>query len=88
MREVTEILKRVQLRDHAAAAELLTVVYDELRRLAAARMAGESPAQTLQATALVHEAWIRLVDAELPQSWDSREHFFWGGRGGYATDPC
>ena len=59
-----------------AAEELLPLVYDELRRLAANKLAHESPGQTLQATALVHEAYLRLVDVELPSNWDGRGHFF------------
>src|SRR5262249_25757057 len=59
-----------------AAAQLLPLVYDELRQLAAARLAQERPGQTLQATALVHEAYLRLVDAEQAQQWNSRGHFF------------
>src|SRR5262249_57418826 len=62
--------------DPAAAEQLLPLVYDELRRLAAQRMAQEKPGQTLQATALVHEAYLRLVDTEKAQRWDSRGHFF------------
>jgi RNA polymerase sigma factor (TIGR02999 family) len=76
MREVTEILRRVNTGEGRAADELLALVYDELRKLAAARMALEPTGQTLQATALVHEAYVRLIDRELPQSWDSRGHFF------------
>ena len=62
--------------DPSAAEELLPLVYEELRKLAAAKMAQEKPGQTLQATALVHEAYIRLVDVEKAQHWDSRRHFF------------
>src|SRR5205814_9778827 len=62
--------------DPHAAAELLPLVYEELRNLAAARLADEKPGQTLQATALVHEAYLRLVGADSGQSWDSRGHFF------------
>src|SRR5262249_28034260 len=62
--------------DPHAAEELLPLVYDELRKLAAQRMAQEAPGQTLQATALVHEAYLRLVDVKLTQRWDSRGHFF------------
>lgn len=62
--------------DPRASEELLPLVYDELRRLAVARMAREKPGQTLQATALVHEAFLRLVDREEAQTWDSRHHFF------------
>lgn len=75
MSEVTHILDRVQQGDPHAAGELLPLVYDELRKLAAVRMAKEPPGQTLQATALVHEAWLRLTgDGE--QDWNSRGHFF------------
>jgi len=73
--EVTHILNRVQQGDAQAAEELLPLVYDELRKLAAVRMAHEPPNQTLQATALVHEVWLRLTGpAEL--KWNSRGHFF------------
>jgi RNA polymerase sigma factor (TIGR02999 family) len=73
---VTRILSQIQSGDSAAAEQLLPFVYDELRRLAAAKMAQEHPGQTLQATALVHEAYIRLVDSEQARQWDSRGHFF------------
>jgi RNA polymerase sigma factor (TIGR02999 family) len=76
MHEVTRILSAIEQGDPHAAEELLPLVYDELRRLAAERMAQEMPGQTLQATALVHEAYIRLVDAEKAQHWNSRGHFF------------
>ena len=76
MTGVTQILASVERGDPHAADQLLPLVYDELRKLAAARMAAESPGQTLQATALVHEAYLRLVDAERPPHWDSRGHFF------------
>src|SRR5437868_7950430 len=76
MSEVTRILSAIEQGDPHAAAELLPLVYDELRQLAAARLAQEKPGQTLQATALVHDAYIRLVGAEQKQSWDSRGHFF------------
>lgn len=76
MNEVTRILSAVESGDPRAAEQLLPLVYDELRQLAAARVAQESPDQTLQATALVHEAYVRLVDAERVQSWDGRGHFF------------
>ncbi len=72
--EVTHILEAVGAGEAQAAEKLLPLVYDELRRLAAARMAREAPGQTLQPTALVHEAWLRL--ARPGQSWNSREHFF------------
>ncbi|MGE0607597.1 MAG: ECF-type sigma factor, partial [Pirellulales bacterium] len=76
MREVTEILNRLQAGGNAEARELFELIYDELRKLAAARIEREPAGQTLQATALVHEAYLRLVDQEIPQSWDSRGHFF------------
>jgi RNA polymerase sigma factor (TIGR02999 family) len=72
---VTEILNAVGAGDKHAAEELLPLVYDELRRLAASRMAREQPGQTLQATALVHEAWLRLVGTNATL-WNSRGHFF------------
>src|SRR5205814_5894593 len=74
--DVTQILNAIEAGDPKAAAELLPLVYDELRKLAAARMAAEQPGQTLQATALVHEAYLRLVDATEPRGWDGRGHFF------------
>ena len=74
MNEVSLILSKLRAGDPAAAQELLPIVYDELRRLAAAQMAAERPDHTLQATALVHEAYLRLVGRE--QSWESRAHFF------------
>jgi RNA polymerase sigma factor (TIGR02999 family) len=76
MTDVTRILSQIESGDPAASEQLLPLVYDELRKLAAAKMAQEKPGQTLQATALVHEAYIRLVDGGLPQAWDSRGHFF------------
>lgn len=76
MTDVTCILSAVGARDPSAAERLLPLVYDELRRLAAARMAMETPGQTLQATALVHEAYVRLVDTNTPQHWENRGHFF------------
>jgi RNA polymerase sigma factor (TIGR02999 family) len=76
MTDVTTILSRIDSGDPSAAEELLPLVYDELRKLAAARMANEKPGQTLQATALVHEVYVRLVDQEGEQQWDSRGHFF------------
>jgi RNA polymerase sigma factor (TIGR02999 family) len=76
MSDVTQILTQVQQGDPAAAEQLLLTVYDELRRLAAARLAHEKPGQTLTSTALVHEAYIRLVDKSQPQAWNSRGHFF------------
>jgi RNA polymerase sigma factor (TIGR02999 family) len=76
MSEVTRILSAVEQGDPSAAEQLLPLVYDELRRLAAQRMAQEKPDQTLQATALVHEAYLRLVDVERAQYWSGRGHFF------------
>jgi RNA polymerase sigma factor (TIGR02999 family) len=76
MTDVTRILSRIESGDPHTAEQLLPLVYDELRRLAAERMAQEKPGQTLQATALVHEAYIRLVDVEEPQHWNSRGHFY------------
>jgi RNA polymerase sigma factor (TIGR02999 family) len=76
MADVTQILAAVEAGDPHAAAELLPLVYDELRRLAAARMADEKPGHTLQATALVHEAYARLVGGETGQRWNGRGHFF------------
>jgi RNA polymerase sigma factor (TIGR02999 family) len=74
--DVTRILDAIQAGDPQAAEQLLPLVYDELRRLAAAKMAQEAPGQTLQATALVHEAYVRLVDKESAHDWKSRGHFF------------
>jgi RNA polymerase sigma factor (TIGR02999 family) len=76
MADVTLILARIENGDPEAAEQLLPLVYDELRRLAAAKLANENPGQTLQATALVHDAYIRLVDVEQAQQWNSRAHFF------------
>jgi RNA polymerase sigma factor (TIGR02999 family) len=76
MSDVTHILSAIEQGDTKAAEELLPLVYDELRRLAAQRLAREAPGQTLQATALVHEAYVRLVDVERVQQWNSRGHFF------------
>jgi RNA polymerase sigma factor (TIGR02999 family) len=76
MKDVTRILSEVEHGDPHAAQELLPLVYGELRKLAAQRLAQESPGQTLQATALVHEAYLRLVDVETAQHWNSRGHFF------------
>jgi RNA polymerase sigma factor (TIGR02999 family) len=75
MSEVTQILQSIEQGDPKAAEELLPLVYDELRRLAAAKMAQEAPGQTLQATALVHEAWLKLAGSER-QQWRGRSHFF------------
>lgn len=77
MHEVTRVLRRIEAGDdRAAAAELLPLIYDELRQLAAARLRHEPAGQTLEATALVHEVYLRLVDVESPQCWDNRGHFF------------
>ncbi len=76
MPKVTQILNAIGRGDHAAADELLPLVYAELRKLAAAKMASESPGHTLQPTALVHEAWLRLVDVDYEQQWTGRRHFF------------
>src|SRR6516225_2588045 len=76
MNDVTRILSSIEQGDPQAAEQLLPLVYDELRRLATAKMAREKPGQTLQATALVHEAYLRLVDTAKVQSWNSRGHFF------------
>jgi RNA polymerase sigma factor (TIGR02999 family) len=74
--EVTRILNAIEQGDQHAAEQLLPLVYDELRLLAAARLAHEAPAQTLQPTALVHEAYLRLVGNNQEASWDNRGHFF------------
>jgi RNA polymerase sigma factor (TIGR02999 family) len=76
MSDVTQILYAIEAGDPKAVAELLPLVYDELRKLAAARLADEKPGQTLQATALVHEAYLRLVGGAQPQDWSGRGHFF------------
>jgi RNA polymerase sigma factor (TIGR02999 family) len=76
MSDVTRILSAIEQGDPNAAAQLLPLVYDELRRLAAERLAHEKPGQTLQPTALVHEAYVRLVDADRADGWNSRGHFF------------
>src|SRR5262245_975844 len=76
MSEVTRILSAIEQGDPHAAELLLPLVYDDLRKLAAEKMAQEKPGQTLQATALVHEAYLRLVDADRAKHWDSRRHFF------------
>lgn len=78
MSDVTQILQQIESGDPSAAEELPPPVYEELRKLAAAEMAQEKPGQTMQATALVHDAYIRLVDVEKAQHWDSRGHFFCG----------
>src|SRR5207344_2196746 len=76
MSDVTRILSQIEQGDSQAAEKLLPLVYDQLRKLAAAKLAQEKPGQTLQATALVHDAYIRLVDVEQAQHWNSRGHFF------------
>jgi RNA polymerase sigma factor (TIGR02999 family) len=76
MTDVTRILSAIQQGDAHAAEQLLPLVYEELRRLAAQRLAHEKPGQTLDATALVHEAYLRLVDVDTAQHWNSRRHFF------------
>ncbi len=76
MTEVTQILSQIEQGDRSAAEKLLPLIYDELRQLSAARLAQEKPGQTLQATALVHEAYLRLVEVDRVQHWDSRGHFF------------
>jgi RNA polymerase sigma factor (TIGR02999 family) len=76
MTEVTCILSAIERGDPKAASELLPLVYDELRKLAATRLAGEKPGQTLQSTALVHEAYLRLVGEGQPADWGGRGHFF------------
>lgn len=76
MKDVTRILSQIESGDPSAAEQLLPLVYEELRKLAAARLAQERPGQTLQATALVHDAYLRLVDVDNAQHWDNRGHFF------------
>jgi RNA polymerase sigma factor (TIGR02999 family) len=76
MSDVTKLLEAAASGDPRAAGELLPLVYDELRKLATARLAEEKPGQTLQATALVHEAYIRLVGGDVPRDWNGRTHFF------------
>lgn len=73
---VTQVLQRAEREGPVVAEQLLPLVYDELRKLAAEKLACEQPGQTLQATALVHEAWLRLVDVDYVQTWSSRRHFF------------
>jgi RNA polymerase sigma factor (TIGR02999 family) len=76
MSDVTRILAQIEQGDPQAAEKLLPLVYDELRKLAAAKLAQEKPGQTLQATALVHEAYVRLVGGQQAQQWNGRGHFF------------
>lgn len=73
---MTRLLTQIEGGDPSAAEQLLPLVYQELRKLAASKLAQEKPGQTLQATALVHEAYLQLVNSDQPQSWDSRGHFF------------
>src|SRR5262245_55623735 len=76
MADVTQILSAIDAGDPHAAEQLLPLVYDELRKVAAQRLIQERPGQTLQATALVHEAYLRLVDVDKAQAWNGRGHFF------------
>src|SRR5207342_885640 len=76
MNDVTRVLSAIEQGDAHAAGQLLPLVYDELRKLATQRLTQEKAGQTLQATALVHEAYLRLVDVEKAQHWNSRGHFF------------
>jgi RNA polymerase sigma factor (TIGR02999 family) len=76
MNEVTRILSAIEQGDPSAAEQLLPLVYAELRQLAAHKLSQEKPGQTLQATALVHEAYLRLVDTDQPQQWNNRRHFY------------
>ncbi len=76
MSDVTQILSQIESGDPAAAEQLLPLVYDELRKLAEQKLAREKPGQTLQGTALVHEAYLRLVGSDREQHWDNRRHFF------------
>ena len=76
MNDVTRILSAIEKGDPSAAEQLLPLVYDELRKLAGQKLSQEKPGQTLQATALVHEAYLRLVDVRKAQQWNSRGHFF------------
>jgi hypothetical protein len=85
MTDVTQILSEIERGAPAAAKRLLPLVYDELRKLAAAKLAKQKPGQTLQATALVHEAYLRLVGNQPSQQWDNRWHFFRHSRRGYAA---
>src|SRR6476619_6071135 len=76
MSDVTRILSQIEQGDPKAAEQLLPLVYEELRKLAAAKLAQEKPGQTLQATAVVHEAYLRLVDVDKAHPWSGRGHFF------------
>jgi len=75
MSDVTRILSAIEQGDPQAADQLLPLVYDELRKLAAQKLSHEAPGQTLQATSLVHEAYLRLLDGDMPQQWNGRKHF-------------
>ena len=87
MSDITRNLSQIESGDPSAAEQLLPLVYEELRKLAAAKLAHEKPGQTLQATALVHEAYLRLVDVEQAQQWDSRGHFFAAAAEAMRTHP-
>lgn len=87
MEDFTKILTAMEQGDAAAADRLLPLVYDELRRLASAKLANEKAGHSLQPTLLVHEAYLRLVDVEQPQQFDNRGHFFWCRCRGYEKDP-
>ena len=76
MSDITQILSQIESGDSSAADQLLPLIYDELRKLASAKLLGEKPGQTLQATALVHEAYLRILGNGSEQGWDSRGHFF------------
>ena len=76
MSDVSRILESIKAGDHQAKDELLPLVYDELRKLAAIKLARENPGQTLQASALVHEVWLRFAESQSPQEWENRRHFF------------
>src|SRR5882724_2229733 len=76
MSDVTRILSQIEQGDPQAAEKLLPLVYEELRKLAAVKLAQEKPGQTLQATALVHEAYVKLMDGQASQHWNGRGHFF------------
>ena len=86
MSDVTQILSQIEQGDASAPELLLPLVYDELRKLAAAKLASEKPGQTLQATALVHEAYMRLVDVQKAQHWKSKRSLLWGRGRGHAAN--
>jgi hypothetical protein len=88
MTDVTRIMSAIEKGDPHAAEQLLPLVYDELRKLAAQKLAQEKPGQTLEATALVHEAYLRLVDVDRAQQWNSRGHFFATRRRGSVMNPA